>query len=92
MPEILLLLTFVGFVAYRIAAEAEKRRIKSPAEIQNEVQRLALRHAWLCERIERALAESWGDMDVRRLRAQLGEVERAQSELATGPAPRIEQR
>lgn len=82
MPEILLLLTFVGFVAYRIAAVAEQRRVKSPAEIENEIQRLAQRQAWLSERIRQATEESWSADDVRRLRTQLADVESAQAELA----------
>ncbi|GAB1489270.1 hypothetical protein MASR2M8_17230 [Opitutaceae bacterium] len=92
MPEIVVLLSFVGFVAYRIAVVAEKRRIKSPAELEDELRRLQLRHAWLRERIDRAITESWGDEDVRRLRAQLAEVERTQTGLTSTASASVEPR
>lgn len=81
MPELLVLLTFLGFIAYRVAAAAEKRRVKPPAELALEARRLDLRCAWLRERIERATLEHWGEPAVQRLCEQLREATRDRASL-----------
>jgi len=81
MPELLVVLTFLGFIAYRVAMVAEARRVKSPAELAEERKRLELRCHWLRERIDHATREAWGEADLRRLREQLHDAERERAAL-----------